>query len=171
MSHQENNQGRQQQNQELQQQQQDPQQQAQQQQQPNLYLAHFHPYEVYYNRVHRTRHTVQSGFISSTSRTPYDVTWYKAQTVYAPSNTLNGAAQDPRGVTFNTCEWSTRETPEGTPRIVTNEAADVYVLAFAELLTREASLEGRPIGTLRWSVKISSVLRRRQFDREDTGSL
>lgn len=54
----------------------------------NLYLDFSRPYERYYNRVRGVRRPVQSGFISSTSWTPNDAMWYKAQTVYAPSDVI-----------------------------------------------------------------------------------
>lgn len=76
-----------------------------------------------------------------------------------------------QGMTFNSHEWLIRETPEGTPRIMTYKAAGIWVLAFAELLTKEVSLEGQPIDTRQWRIKISSVLRRQRLDQEDMESL
>lgn len=80
-------------------------QQQQQNQQPqqrpvvsrrNLYLDFSRSYETYYDRQEGVRRPIQSGFVSSTSWTPNDAKWYKAQTVYAPSNTSTGPAQDPQ---------------------------------------------------------------------------
>lgn len=62
----------------------------------NLYLDFSRPYEKNYERVRGERRPVQSAFVSSTSWTANDATWYKAQTTYAPSNIGNGAAQDCR---------------------------------------------------------------------------
>lgn len=60
----------------------------------NLYLNFPQSYEKYYNRQHGERRPLQSGFVSSTKWTPFDGTWYKTQTVYAPSIHTTGPAQD-----------------------------------------------------------------------------
>lgn len=53
---------------------------------PNLYLHFPRPYEQSYNeREGVGERAAQSGFVSSTTYTAFDLKWYKMQTVYAPS--------------------------------------------------------------------------------------
>ena len=66
----------------------------------NLYQDYHRSFETYYDRERGERRPVQSGFVSSTTWTANDYKWYKAQTVYAPSNMRNGAVQDSR-VTYS----------------------------------------------------------------------
>lgn len=65
---------------------------------PNLYLHFPRPYEQAYNeREGIGERTVQSGFVSSTRYTPFDIKWYKLQTVYAPSRDIAfKPVQDPQ---------------------------------------------------------------------------
>lgn len=62
----------------------------------NLYLDFSQSFETHYNCVEGIRRPIQSGFVSSTSWTPNDSTWYKAQTIYAPSKIITGPTQDPK---------------------------------------------------------------------------
>lgn len=61
---------------------------------PNLYLDFSRPYERQYNQQTGENRPVQSGFVSSTNWKPGDSTWYKAQTIYAPSNNNSEPVQD-----------------------------------------------------------------------------
>lgn len=70
----------------------------------NLYLDFPASYQTYYERQNGShpssfrgqRKPDQSGFVSSTSWSPGDTTWYKAQTVYATSEISSGPTQDPK---------------------------------------------------------------------------